>query len=136
MNNCSCSCRNNCVGIAVIVSAVIGIITAFLTISATIAVAPAFLWVLFGVAVVYLGLTLIAAPAIRSTGVRGCVCDIVPVLLTGILGTILAAIVLLGIAFAATSIVGAIITGLLLAFFSLVITSTACLVKCAAGCGE
>ena len=136
MNNCSCNCRTNCVGIAVIASAIIGIITAFLTFSATITVTPAFLWVLFGVAVVYLGVTLLVAPAIRNTGGRGCICDIVPVLLAGILGTILAAIILLGITFEATSIVGAIITGLLLAFFSLVITSTACLVKCAAGCGE
>jgi hypothetical protein len=42
--------------------------------------------------------------------------------------------VLLAIDFVATSIVGAIITGGLLAFLSLILTATACLIKCLANC--
>ncbi len=134
MTNCGCGCRNNCTALAVIASIIIGVITTVLRITAVITVTPAFLWVLFGIAVVYLLISLIAAPLIRSTGVRGCVCTILPLLLLGILGTVLTAVILLGITFAATSIAGAIITGLLLLFFSLIITSTACLVKCTVGC--
>ena len=134
MTNCSCGCRNSCITLAVIASVIIGVITTILRISAVIAVTPAFLWVLFGIAVVYLLAVLIAVPLIRSTGVRGCICTILPLLLLGILGTVLTAVILLGITFVATSITGAIITGLLLLFFSLIITSTACLVKCTVGC--
>ena len=133
MTNC-CGCKNNCVALAVIASVIIGVIATVLRITAVITVTPAFLWVLFGIAVVYLLALLIAAPLIRSTGVRGCVCTILPLILLGILGTVLTAVILLGITFVATSIPGAIITGLLLLFFSLIITSTACLVKCAVGC--
>lgn len=136
MTNYNCGCRINCTGIAVLAAIIIGIITAFLTFSAVIAVTPAFLWVLLGIAVVYLAITLIISPVIRNTGISDCVCGIVPVLLAGILGTILLSIVLLGITFAATSVIGAIITGVLLAFFTLLITTTACLVKCIAGCRD
>jgi hypothetical protein len=40
----------------------------------------------------------------------------------------------LAVGFAATSILGAIITGVLLFFVSLFLTATACLVKCLEGC--
>lgn len=134
MNNCGCGCRNNCIALAVIASVIIGVIATVLRITAVITVTPAFLWVLLGIAVVYLLALLIAAPLIRSVGIRGCICTVLPLLLLGILGTVLTAVILLGITFVATSIPGAIITGLLLLFFSLIITSTACLVKCTVGC--
>lgn len=132
----SCNCNSSCVGLSVIASIIIGVITAFLTITAAITVTPAFLWVLLGIAVVYLAVSLIAATFLRGGGIRSCVCRILPVVLTGILGTILGSVILLAITFAATSIIGAIITGALLFFFALLITATACLVKCAAGCTD
>ena len=49
--------------------------------------------------------------------------------LIGILGTALFSVVLLGITFAATSVIGAIISGLLVGFFALIISGTVCLVK-------
>lgn len=134
--NCSCNYRYSCTGIAVIASIIIGIITAFLRFSAVITLTPAFLWVLFGIAVVYLGVTLITSAYTGIRENRRCVCQILPFLLTGILGTILAALILLGITFAATSVLGAVIAGALLLFFSLTITSTVCLVKCVAGCND
>lgn len=132
MSNFGCNCRSSCTLLSVVASLVIGIITAFLTITAAITVTPAFLWVVLGVAVVYLAILLFT----RGRGNRGCICNILPVLLAGILGAILLAVVLLAISFAATSIIGAIITGLLLAFFSLIFTTTACLVSCEAGCDD
>lgn len=136
MSNLCCSNRSECIGLGVLASIVIGIVTAFLTFSAVITVGSAFLWVALGVALVYLALTLAAAVLSRLIGTHSCLCRILPVLLTGILGTILTALVLLAVTFAATSVIGAIITGLLLLFFSLIITSVACLIKCIASCSE
>lgn len=122
--------RCDCTLFAIVASVIIGIITAFLTITAVITVTPAFLWVLFGVAIGFLAILLLIAPRVQRSDTDGCLCFAVPALLTGILGTVLLSVVLLAITFLATSIIGAIITGLLLLFFSLTITSAACLVKC------
>lgn len=132
----NCNCKFNCVGLAVIASIIVGIVTAMLRITAVITVTPAFLWVLFGIAVVYLGVMLLSAALLRGIGIRYCVCGNLPAVLTGILGTILTSVILLAITFAATSVIGAIITGALLFFFSLILTATACLVSCVAGCSE
>ncbi len=118
-----------CPLVAIVASIVIGVITTALTFMATITVTPAFLWVLFGIAVVYLILSPIL---VRSSNTRGCARSSVPALLTGLLGTILTSVILLGITFAATSFLGALITGALLGFFTLIVTSTACITKCAA----
>lgn len=129
------SCRPGCVVIAFVASLIIGVITAFLRITAAITLTPAFLWVLLGIAVVYLILILIAAAFYRD----GCckdLCSIVPALLGGILGTILLSIVFLAIEFVATSILGAVLAGLLLFCFSLTVTSVACLVRCFFGCND
>ena len=89
-------CRTGCTVIAVVASLIIGIITAFLTITAVITLTPAFLWVLLGIAVVYLAVILIAAALFRD---RCCedLCSIVTAALIGILGTILLSIVFLGV---------------------------------------
>ena len=132
-----CNCRISCPLLAIAASIIIGVITAFLTITAVITLTPAFLWVVLGIAVVYLAVTLISAAIAQDRETRlGCLCPIISTLLTGILGAILLAIVLLGIEFAATSIIGAIIAGGLLAFLSLLITSTACLIKCLLRCND
>lgn len=132
MNNYDCNCRLGCLGLSIIASAVIGVVAAFLSFAALITITPAFLWVLFGIAVGALGITLLGSSACPSDG-RFC-CRYLGQLIGGILGTILTSVILLGITFAATSIIGAIITGLLLFFFSLTITSAACLVKCRCDC--
>ena len=132
-NSCSCSCGFDCTFLAIAASVIVGIVTTLLTITAVIDVTPAFLWVLLGIAVVYLAVNLIASATLRCCRSRECVHSPLNLVLLGILGTILTSIILLGVPFAATSVVGAIITGALLLFFSLFITSTACLVKCLAG---
>ena len=133
MSDNNCACRNNCTTIALIVSIIVGIIAAFLRITATITVTPAFLWVVFGIAVVYLGVLLITMASVSCCENKlCCVGSIISVLLGAIIATVFFAIVLLAIEFAATSIIGAIITGLLLLSFFLVLTETACLVRCMA----
>lgn len=129
------SCRVGCTVIAIVVSLIAGVITAFLRITAVITVTPAFLWVLLGIAVVYLAVTLLSSTFYR----HGCcesLCSIVNTLLSGILGTVLFSVVLLAVEFVATSVIGAVITGALLFFFFLTVTSTACLIRCLFNCDE
>lgn len=129
------SCKISCTVLAVIASLIIGIITAFLRITAVISLTPAFLWVLLGISVVYLAVTLIAGALARFRACE-CLCGIITALLAGILGTILLSVVFLAIEFVATSIIGAILTGALLFFFSLIVASTACLVRCFFNCAD
>ena len=132
---CSCNCNpgSECSILAIIASIIIGIVTTLLTITAVIAVTPAFLWVLLGIAVVYLAVLLLATASFRCTHRCRCLRTPLGLAIAGILGTVLTSIILLAITFSATSVIGAIITGALLLFFSLLITSTACIVKCFAG---
>ena len=133
MTDMNCSCRYNCVLFAAAASLVIGIITAILTVTATIAVAPVFYWVVLGLAILFLVGAFVTLP--RSTNTeRNCICANVTALLVGVLGTVFTALVLLGVGFAATSVLGAIVTGALLAFFSLIITTVACIIRCFANC--
>ncbi len=132
--NCSCSCNrgSQCSLLALGASAIIGIITTLLTITAVITVTPAFLWVLLGIAVVYLAVDLIVVASFKCRRLCDCTDTPLSFVLAGILGTILFSIVLLAITFPATSVLGAILVGVLLFFFSLIITSTVCLVRCLA----
>ena len=127
------SCRPDCTLIAIVFSLILGIITAFLRITAAITLTPAFLWVLLGIAVVYLAVLLAVTGLTVNADCRG-VRTAINTILAGILGTVLFAVILLAITFAATSVIGAIIVGLLLFFFSLTITATACLVKAYSEC--
>ncbi len=132
MNRTNCGCQIGCTGGAIVASAIIGVLTAFFRFAALITVTPAFLWVFFGIAVGALGISLLGSSFHNSEN-SGC-CQSLTQFLAGILGTILTAVILLGITFAATSIIGAIITGLLMFFFSLLIISTTCLVACRLNC--
>ncbi len=129
----NCNCRENCIALSIVASIILGIVAAFLNFTAVIAVTPAFLWVLFGIAVVYLAVLLVTS-AFSRRDVRACICLALPALAAGILGTILLSVILLAITFAAGSVIGAIFVGALIAFFSLLLTTTVCLAKCAAGC--
>jgi len=126
MNNSTCCPRNNCVLFAVIISIIVGIASALLRFSAVITVTPAILWVFFGISAAYL----FASPFITVFFRCVCIGSLLPFVLTALIGTILTSLVLLTITFVATSVAGAIITGALAAFFTLTVTSTACLATC------
>lgn len=132
MSITNCGCQTSCTGRAFVASVIVGVLAAFFRFSALITVTPAFLWVLFGIAVGFLGIALFASFFDHSEK-SGC-CQSLTQFLAGSLGTILTSVILLGITFAATSIIGAIITGLLLFFFSLLVTSATCLVTCRSNC--
>lgn len=130
MSVLNCDARRDCTLIALIVSTIIGIITAFLRITATITIPPVFFWVIFGIAVGLLAVTLVAVALTKDKNNCECVERTLGTQLISILATILLSLILLAIPFVATSIIGAIITGLALFFFSLTLGSTACLIKC------
>lgn len=135
MNSCN-RCRNNCTTVAVVVSIILGVITAFLRITAVITLTPAFLWVLLGIAVVYLFGTLVSSILVKGQGGIGgfCDCTTLFVLLLSIIGTVILSVVLLAVTFAATSVIGAILTGLLVLFFFQTLLTTACYVLCLNRC--
>ncbi len=134
--NCHCSCKGSCTIGAVIASVIIGVVTAFLQITGIITATPAFLWVVFGIAVGYLAVLVAATALARRTERANCLCNSIKALLAGILGSILLATVLLAVGIVATSILSAILVGLLLFFFALTLTSSACLITCLADCDD
>lgn len=129
-----CSCKCNCTAAAVIVSVIVGVLAAFLQITGVITVTPVFLWVVFGIAVGYLAV-FILGPSLYGRGEPGiCTCIALNAVLVGILGTILFALVLLAVGIVATSVVSAILVGVTLFFFALIISATACYVRSISGC--
>lgn len=124
-----CENKPSCVTFAVIASAILGVIAALLQITGVITVTPAFLWVALGIAIVYLAVLLSTTICCQSTVSCRCTSSALAAVLTGILGTALTSVILLAVTFAATSIIGAILVGLLILFLSLIVTSTACLVS-------
>ena len=132
-NNCQ---KCSCVIAAIIASVLLGILTAFLQISGAVTITTTFLWVTLGITVVYLGvLTLSSALTCRDSQ-YSCLCDALDAALAGILGTILFSVILLAIGIVATSILSAVLAGLTVGFFALTLTSTACLVRYLANCGN
>lgn len=136
MSLLNCNCRCSCALASLIAGAILGVLAAFFQITGVITVAPVFLWVAFGIAVVYLGVLVIASALDRRVEACGCLCTTVNVLLAGILGTILLSVILLAVGIVATSVVSAILVGLLVFFLALTFASTACLVRCYSDCGN
>lgn len=131
-----CSCKSNCSVVAVIASIILGVIGAVLSTTAVITLTPAFLWVVLGIGTVYLALLLVLSSRFSNNTSKSCICPVISVLLTAILGAVLTSLILLGISFATTSIIGTIISGALIGFFSLIFAETVCLIKCLTKCGN
>lgn len=130
----NCSCKRDCTLIAVVASLILGVVAAFLQITAVITVTPTFLWVALGIAVGFLGVLLVTTALARRAECKPCLCSSLRTVLTGILGAILFATVLLAVGITATSVVSAILIGLLVASLTLIFGGSACLVQCLADC--
>ena len=128
----NCGCKFSCTAVAAIVSAILGVLAAFLQISGVFVLGTVFLWIALGVAVVYLGVLPITA---SSCCAKGC-CRSLYTVLAGILGTIALAAILLAAGIVATSIISAILVGLLVFFFTLTLTGTACYIRCLSACDQ
>ena len=123
---CNCNYRPTCSGFAVIAAAVLGVLAAFLQLGGVIALSAALIGVFFGIAVGYLAVVTVAAALARR---QGC-CISLGTVLAGALGTIAVSVVLLVVDLAAGSILAAIGTGVLVFFFALTMTATACYARC------
>lgn len=130
----TCTFKCSCSAAALIAGVILGVLAAFLQITAVITVTPAFLWVAFGIAVVYLAILVAAAAATGTTGRYACRCPVLNTLLLGILGTLLFAVVLLAVGIVATSVISAILVGLLVLFLTLTLAASACFVRCLSNC--
>jgi len=131
-----CNCKCSCTLFAAAASLILGIVAAFLQITGTIAIGAMILMAAAGVALVYLGVLLLASALQQQCQRCGCTCAAVTGLLAGALGTILFAVILLVVDIAAGSVIGAILTGLLVASFVLLVTSTACAIRNLFDCGN
>ena len=136
MTMCNCNCRPSCPILALVLSAILGVLAAFFEITGVITVTTTFLWVVFGIAVVYLAVLVVTTALMRRCESQRCICPALQVILAGILGAILAALILLAVGIVATSVLNAILVGLLVFFFVLILTGSACLVQCMADCQE
>ena len=136
MSCLNCNSRCNCTIIALIASVIVGVIAAFLQITGAITLPEVFLWVLFGISIAFLGILVVATALERNRTECTGLCPVLNLMLLGILGTIFFAIVLIAVGIVATSILSAILVGLLLLFFTLTLVSAACVIRCQADCGS
>lgn len=135
MSMCNCNCSCPCTIGAVIVSAILGIIAAFLQIAGIITVSLIFPIVVAGIAVVYLAV-LAATAGICPCETGRCRCSALNTVLAGILGTALFSAVLLAVGIVATSVLSAVLIGVVVFFTALTLTATACYVRTLADCGS
>lgn len=135
MTKCNCNYCPSCTGIGVVISLIFGVIAAFLRYSAVITIGTSFLWVTFGIAVLVLLLTLYLASRTRGSSSE-CLCSGITALMTGIGGTIVTSLISLAVSFVATSTIGAIVSGILVFSFFLIISTLICLIPCLYGCGN
>ena len=131
-----CNCKCSCSLFSVVAGLIIGVIAAFLQITGTITVTTTLLWVLSGVAVVYLGILLLVSAVQQNSSRCGCLCTGLNTLLIGALGTILFAAILLAVGIVATSVFSTVLVGLLTASFTVLITGTACVIRNLLDCGN
>ena len=131
-----CNCKCSCSLFSLVAGLIIGVIAAFLQITGTITVTTVFLWVSAGVAAVYLGILLLTSGVQQNCSRCGCLCDALNTLLLGALGTILFAAILLAVGIVATSVLSAILVGLLVASFTVLMTGTACVIRNLFDCGN
>lgn len=134
MNVCGCKSRCDCTVFAVIASVIVGVVTAFLNFSLTIAVPQFVLWIFFGVALIALVAALLTAPFVNKKETDGCLCSALSALITGVLGTVLFSLILVLADIATAGLLGSVLTGLLFAFFTLTVTSVACLARSIFNC--
>ena len=135
MSKLCCYCDSDCTVLSVLASVVIGIVATVLNVTATIALGVPFLWAALGIALFFFAVALIGS-AISQGGCRSCICPVLNALIVGVLGTVLAAVILLLVDLAATGVVASLIVGGLAGFFTLVLTSVACLIRCLSGCNQ
>ena len=104
-----------------------------LTFSGNIAVSTYLLWAFFGIGLSFIALAF-TVMGLKENECSECICPPLATMLVGVFGTIAISLVLLLIDVAIATVLGAILYGLLFLFFTLLVTSVACIIKCFTGC--
>lgn len=123
MTNQNCGYKLDCVALSIFLSIIVTITAAILRYTAIITLTPVFLWVALGVAVGFL-----FAAFLKPGNCCINACKKIPLWLL-IIGSgivIVTAAILLSVTFAATSLIGAIISGLLIGGLTLMGSSIIC----------
>lgn len=132
---CNCNWRFNCTLTAVITAVIAGVVAAFLQILGIVTLTTAFVVGALIAGVAYLAVAFLAAAKLRQGDTRlCCLCRTLNTILVGVLGTILSSLVLLAVGITATSVLSAILVGILFFFLWLTLAATACFIRCAADC--
>ena len=133
MSNSYCCCRRDCTTWAIVAAVVLGVLAVFLQVTGVITIGAAALTAALGVGLVALAVLLLAtATAQRGDGY--CLCRSLGAALAGAIGTIVLAVTLLAFALPATGLAFLVLTGLLVAAFTLLLASVVCLIRCLSGC--
>lgn len=130
-----CCCRRDCTTWAIVAAIVAGVLAVFLQVTGVITVSVAALTAALGVGLVSLAVLLLAM-ATAQGGDGYCLCRSVNAALVGAVASIVLAIALLVLPLPATGVVFLLLTGLLVAAFTLLVASVACLIRCLAGCNR
>ncbi len=134
MSMICCNCRCRCSLAALVISAILGVLAAFLQITGTLVLTTAFLWAALGIGLGYLAALVISTALVRQGENCVCRCQQLNTLLLAILGSIFLGAILLAVGIIATSIINAIAVGLLVFFVTLTLGESACYVRCLADC--
>ena len=135
MSNSYCCCRRDCTTWAIVAAVVAGVLAVFLQVTGIITIGTAALTAALGVGLVSLAVLLLALSTTQP-GDGYCLCRSVGAALAGAVGTIVLAIVLLALDLPATGLAFLLLTGLLVAAFTLLLASIVCLIRCVSGCNR
>lgn len=123
-----------CTVCSILSGILLGLVAALLGICHCVCFKPIFFWTLLGISVVYLAVLMMASALSKHNRPCKCKCRILNTLLAGVLGTVLFSVLLLGVGSCIPYGLSAVLVGVLIAFFSLTVINTACLVKILAMC--
>ena len=135
MSNSYCCCRRDCTTWAIVAAVVLGVLAVFLQVTGVIVIGAAALTAALETGLIALGVLLVAMAA-AHTGEGYCLCRSVTAALVGAVGTIVLALALLTLPLDVTGIVFLLLTGLLVAAFTLLVASVVCLIRCLSGCNR
>jgi hypothetical protein len=135
MSNSYCCCRRDCTTWAIVAAVVAGVLAVFLQVTGVITIGIPALTAALGVGLVALAVLLLAMSATQAED-GYCLCRSVGAALAGAVGTIVLAIALLALALPATGLAFLLLTGLLVAAFTLLLASVVCLIRCMSGCNR
>ena len=132
-SKCNCNCTCNCTGIAIFAGIIAGIIAGILYYATVITSTAAIAYAAFGVAALGIIIAFLCASA-RITGVQRCICNNLPLLLIGVAGAFISAIIITSVTLNAEAVISAVLIGITVLFTILTLSAIICAIICISGC--